>query len=661
MILLPLVAFLLLFLLQNSSDHPQVVQGEDWRRDFLLAGSFWGLLVVVSTELASQFDSLRSGWISVFWLIVTLLAMLALRRRVRVGLFRAPRSQFFRSRLGFEEVSVLLGVGTVCVILLLIAWLSPANTMDALLYHMPRVLHWTQNASLEPYSTQYAAQLSYPMWSEMAILSFRLLSLNDQHANLIQWFSMVGSLVGVSGIVSILGGGRRIQILAMVLALSIPMGLLQATSVQTDYVVAFWLVTVSYLVLIGQARELTWSEKLGLGSAIGLGLLSKATAYLLVLPLTIWLFASWARRGGWIQTLRDGAPLLLLGAMLNLGYWGRNFVAFGNPLGPNDLVKANTILGNPAGAIQSYPVALAKTILVNFVTPWQTANSTIETALARLANLLGANLVDSPMVWAWNHEDLAGNPLHVLVAAYGFTVLAAKRWPRADGLLGGYSLACLAAFLAYPLVLPYSPTQLGIRYQLPILVLFAPSVAVVMDREIGSKMVGFATFSFLLATIPWVLFNTSRPLIGMVEEPKGLEIGCVVGVSVLGCTHVGSILEVPRQDLVFANTRDSQADITAITDVTARLQCDQIGLRIDSNDPEYPYWFLLGAPDNGVRIESIYPVLELGRFLSPDFRPCAIICSVCGDRQRVHGLDLVASSGEIGLYAGDDFKPDPEG
>lgn len=661
MILLPLIAFLLLFLLLNRSDRPRVLQGEDWRRDFLLASSIWGLLVVVSTELASQLDSLRSGWIAIFWLIVTLLALLAVGRRVRVGLLPTPWSHLFRSTMGFEEVSILVGVGIVCSALLLVAWLSPANTMDALLYHMPRVLHWTQNANLEPYSTQYAAQLSYPVWPELAVLSLRLLSLNDQHANLIQWFSMVGSLVGVSGIVSILGGGRRTQILAMVFTLSIPMGILQATSVQTDYVVAFWLVTICYLVLVGQAQQLTRIEKLALGSAIGLGLLSKATAYVLVLPSMIWLFATWVKRSGWKRALQDFAPLALVGAILNLGYWGRNVVAFGNPLGPNDLVKANTILGNPANAIQSYPVALAKTVLVNFVTPWQSVNSTITVALDRAAGFFGANLVDYPSLWAWNHEDFAGNPLHVLVATYCFTALMVKRGPRADSSLGGYSLACLAGFLTYPLILSYSATQIGLRYQLPILVLFSPVVALLIHRRYGSRIVDFASSIFLLATIPWVLFNTSRPLIGMVDEPKGLEIGCIVGVSVLGCTHVGSVFEVPRQDLLFANTRDSQAPITAITDVTARLQCDQIGLRIDSNDPEYPYWFLLGAPGNGVRIESIYPVLELGRFLSPDFRPCAIICSVCGDRQRVHGLDLVGSSGEIRLYAGDDFQSDPEG
>ena len=65
-------------------------------------------------------------------------------------------------------------------------------------YHMPRVMHWIQNQNVDFYPTSTTRQLYVSPFSEYVILHLQLIVNGDRLANLVQWFSMFGSLIGVS-------------------------------------------------------------------------------------------------------------------------------------------------------------------------------------------------------------------------------------------------------------------------------------------------------------------------------------------------------------------------------------------------------------------------------------------------------------------------------
>lgn len=654
MILLPILTFPLIYLLLRTSRPVIQTAGEDWRREVLLAIIYWGLLIVASVEILSLFHGLRGELIAAVWLLVLTSSAVLLSAQRRISISRRLFDVKFDLKTRPLMLVALIFVAGILALLFLIAMLSPPNTMDALLYHLPRIMHWLQNGSLEPYSTQYVVQLMFPPWPEMAILTFVSLGESDETANLIQWLSLVGSLIGVSGIVSLLGGSSKAQLLALVFALSVPMAILQATSSQTDLVVTIWIIAMSYLVIVSQRRSLVRAEILALGGALGLSVITKATAYVLAFPLIIWYLVGQYKRGGVSQAIRGVLPVAFLAAVINLGYWGRNISAFGRIFGPSDVVNTSTILGDPTNSIQGYPIAIIRAVLVNFVSPWEELNSHLESLFDAGASFFSAELLSFPLTWAWNHEDLAGNPVHIVVGALALIGLIYLARSGKSNRIGMYAVACASVIAIYPLILSYSSTQIGIRYQLPIFFLIAPIVGLVAVRLLSSRVVFLMIFFFIFLSFPWVLFNSSRPLIGMTQDPKGLEIDCT-----FGCTRIGSILEVSRQDLLFANSREIQEPATSIVETLALLECDQVGLRIDSHDPEYPYWQLIGAPVNGSRIETLYPVYGLGRLLPPSFRPCAIICTICDKEERLHGLDLLASYGGTKLFVGDEFRSDP--
>ena len=62
-------------------------------------------------------------------------------------------------------------------VIAIIAFISPPNTADTLTYHMPRVMHWQQNQSVQHYYTDISRQLYQPPFLEFNLLHLQVLSL----------------------------------------------------------------------------------------------------------------------------------------------------------------------------------------------------------------------------------------------------------------------------------------------------------------------------------------------------------------------------------------------------------------------------------------------------------------------------------------------------
>ncbi len=78
---------------------------------------------------------------------------------------------------------------------------------------MARVVHWIQNQTVAHYPTNIPYQLVLPPWSGFAIMHFHILHGGDQWANFVQWFSMIGSIIGVSLLAKELGAEREARCL----------------------------------------------------------------------------------------------------------------------------------------------------------------------------------------------------------------------------------------------------------------------------------------------------------------------------------------------------------------------------------------------------------------------------------------------------------------
>ena len=630
------------------------VRGEgtaSWTTCLVLAATFWGAGVVAISEFLSLVSRLDPTWVAIAWSSILVGAVgVLVRREGWKAILEGLRGG--RGRLLSQPTVFLLPLAILSVALLLTAVLSPPNTTDSLRYHMPRVLHWAQNRSLAHYATSYQPQLWNPPWAEMAILHLRLLWGSDRLANLVQWISMLGSLVVVAGIARLLGSSKLGQAASVAFAFSLPMGILQATSTQTDYVTAFWLICTAYLVVLSKQRPLGRPELISLGMAVGLGMLSKATFYIYAIPFVTWYVATLLRRSGWRQTIVAGSWVTVPALLINAGHWARNVTVFGGLFGSAEWVRVNTNVGTSGPIGAEFLSSLFKSLAGNFASPSETFNYEFWEFVIKLDRVLGVDSGGYALLWGWNHEDIAGNPLHIgLVAVTLFLLMVFRPWRAA---VWQYALAALAGFLLLALTVSYG--AYGVRFQLPFFIAWAPLYGVSLGAIRARWPAVAATTALLSLSIPWILFNSTRPLIGLQPDPKGLELPCI-----LGCTAVGSILEVPEEDLLFANWRSLAAPSAAITEKIEEQGCRQVGLRIDSIDMEYPFWWLLGAPNSGVRIETLHTFPRLESLKDPEFEPCAIICTICKDQKQIHGMTRTLQEGGWSLYIGGEYSPRPNG
>jgi hypothetical protein len=598
--------------------------GQDWRTSILIASIFWGVILTLITELLSPFELLTFLWLVALWGSVAITLAVIFDRMQRRTSFPKQLPSF--TKLERPSVLMLWAVILIFAIIGVIAFVAPPNTDDSMTYHMARVVHWEQNHSIAHYPTQILRQLVLPPWAELAILHLQVLSGGDRFANFVQWSSVVGGLFGVSLIAKELGADVRGQILSVVVCATLPMAILQASSTQNDAAVAFWLICLVYLLLVMRRRQ-EWFCPYLAGMSLGLALLTKATAYLLAPPFLIWFGVHLLRTIRW-RAWKPISIIAVTALVLNLGYYTRNIRAFGHPLNPgpidvfdnlNETISASEIFSNalrglslhgvvPSGrltdVVQRVVLAVHQYLNIDVNDPRTTLSDTD-------FHLVGL----SPL-----HEDTVGNPIHLILIVV-FTIILVALWRgRKWRVVTIYSLCVPIGLLSIALYLKWAPWIA--RYHLPSFMLWSPVVGLMLATFLKKWVGNVIAVVLLVAAVPWVLFNQSRPLLG--EVARSLE----TDKSIIKRSRVSGYFQAPELEELYSGAADF-----------VRSQgCTQIGLDIGNNAPEYQYWILLKKNwDNDVRIEHVntppYVSALVQRF--PEFRPCAVIGVDKSDEQTV--------------------------
>ena len=302
----------------------------DWRMAFLQSATFLGGYMVLFSELLSLFHALTSFWVAFFWSAALVISVVLGWRKgwIATGVFSLKNA--WKKPDWFDILAGSLVV-IIMALLFYIAVKSPVNNNDALRYHMSRVVHWIQNDSLSHFATAYLPQVMHPIGAELVILNTSLLWGSNNLANLVQWISLAGALVAVSGLVSLMGGGKSAQWLAIAFGISLPVGILEATNTQNDLVTAFWYLTLLHFIISLKSQKRPWLDSVVIGLCLGMGLLSKATFYpYAVAPLVymgIIIFQKYQIK----QAIISLFLIIAFSVTINFGHWTRNIMSFGSP------------------------------------------------------------------------------------------------------------------------------------------------------------------------------------------------------------------------------------------------------------------------------------------------------------------------------------------
>ena len=599
-VLLPLATLVLLYRFWRARDCERY-------ESVMLAAVMWGALIALITELLSARELIRYWQMVVAWLACCAILIGALRMRPSTG---KPESENFRANaLALPEKLLLTYLCATVIFLAALAWIAPPNTWDSMTYHMSRVMHWIQDRSVNFYPTAILRQLHSNPWAEYAILNFQILTGSDRLANFVQWLAMVGSLFGVAAIAKEFGATFRVQLFSAVVCASIPMGILQSTSTQTDYVVAFWLVCFAYFTTRFVRRN-SQTDSIGLGLSLGLALLTKGTAYIYAFPFVLWLSCIVFKRRDMEKAVLVGLALALA-VVVNFGHYARNFDLYGKPLGPGredggDFVYTNQVKG--------VGVTLSN-MLRNGALHLSFSDSSdrfLEDEIYSAHKYLGVLPNDPRTTWPTtkfkvqglsHNEDDAGNGAHFVLMVFvaGFLLIFMRKNLNAATYMG----CLILGFVTFSAALKWQPWHS--RLQLPLFVLWSPIVGVVLALPGLRKISAIPILALMICSVPSLLYSSTKPVLGEVN-----------------------IFDMSRDDLYFIKRPNLISSYKAAGFAISKKGCLQIGLAIGGDDWEYPLWVLLKNKNKNARLEHVnvnnVSLMKIGNERQHgDFNPCAIL------------------------------------
>ncbi len=593
-----------------------------WRSSVLSAAVQWGILLTSITELLSLGRLLTFGWLVGAWAISDV-SLIYIYVHLAQKLSRGIKKNTSINLSPFLAV-LLCGIAIIVFAVGLIASIAPPNNWDSMSYHMARVVHWIQNRSVAHYPTNYTPQLFIGPWAGFAITHLQILTGGDRLANLVQWSGMVGSILGVSLIAKQLGADVRGQIFSAVVCATIPMGILQGSSTQTDYVVTFWLVCFVYFVLTAISKGAGNSNVFNIGGSLGLAILSKQIAYIYAFPAFVCFLILTIKKHGW-KTWKIVLPIALLMLLINLGHYGRNLDLFHSPFGDpswpytNEVFSLPTFISNVIRNI-SLHIGLPPLSSVPQVFTYS-VRDLIDGGIRLIHAVLQVDINDPRTTWGQFtlpylsfHEDSAGNFVHLLLLLFAIVLCLTLRCLRRQQDLVIYLALTVSAFLLFCFLLKWTPWHS--RLHLPLFVLASAFVGVVISRIPSCKLVNFIVIFLLLSALPFVFFNQTRPLIAKDLLLKG---------------GIANIFNTSRIDQYFSNRPDLREPYLEAAEFVKTKACSSVGLLLGKGgDWEYPFWVLLRAGETReTHIEQIgiKNVSVVKSTIHPyvDFSPCAII------------------------------------
>ncbi len=567
-VILPLLCFMVL------------LKRDRLRESFLDSAVALGVFVVISTEALSLLLMLDYAQIVVCWFLC-LLALVVWKYHHRCNT-DCPKLAIPETTM-FQKIMLTL---MLCVVTItgITAVVAAPNNFDSLTYHLPRMMHWIQNRSVEHYPTHIDRQLWMAPFAEYVIMHLQILSGGDRFANCVQWFSMIGSGVAASLIVRELHGSRNSQIVAAALSVSIPMGLLQSTSTQNDYVVSFWLVCFTYYVV--KAKEHPGLRNaLYLSLSLALAIFTKGTAYLVAVPFM--LLYLWFMLSSGLKTALTNILIIALAVLvINGSHYARNIKLYENPISPASGNGLTCKRVDPSSVISG----VTKNIAIQLTTGAQVTNNALFAATKKIHNAIRVDVNDSDLTEGRGFfmlpktvlysEDFAPNPLHMAVMLLSAALLIVRR--------GKYSRETI--LLATATISSFIILSAGIKWNLfisriflSVFVISAPCIALLYDEVKLRFFINSCAIICLLVSFNVLINNTMRPLTG--EK---------------------SVFVTDRIDQYFMVSPRAKPYFITTANMIKRQPLSNIGiLDRDGNMWEYILWVLL--KENGVhyRIEHV--------------------------------------------------------
>jgi hypothetical protein len=384
-------------------------------------------ILVFITEFTSAFHLINFQFILMSWSGIFILSTFYLfskkEKLLNFNTILIKHSNNIFNGLNKFEKFLFFSVITILVLIFIQGIVYPPNNWDSMTYHLARITNWISHQSVEHYPTHIFRQIYQPPFSEFVIMHFNILNCGDYFSNSVQFFFLIFSLFAIVSIVESFELSRRYKLIAIVLAVTIPEVILQASSTQNDIVVSFFILTSIYF-SAKAVKDVNFQTFFFLGLSVGLGVLTKGTAYIYLAPVllifTIAIFIRLFKTKNFAY-LGYSIIVVIIFITINSGHYIRNYNFNNNILGVNNYeskvysnekmtctLLISNILKNIGLHISPYPLNRFSNKVIYKL--HQVLDVDINDPNTSFYHISYCGAPDLP-----NHENNAPNPIHFIL------------------------------------------------------------------------------------------------------------------------------------------------------------------------------------------------------------------------------------------------------
>ena len=404
-----------------------------------------------------------------------------------------------------------------CISLLLILLFiqgifSSPNTVDGMVYHLPRVMYWIQNNTTFQ-SEVYTSHDYMPAFGGFLLAQVYLWIHSDRLLFLPQFFSFIICIVVGRLILKKFIKDETKLNLGTILIATIPMGIMQANTVQNDLVTSGFLLLATYFA-INFWKSHTLKDGIFFALACSLGFLTKPTIVFFVLgPVLVFLFAMMKAK----NRFKNFTIVVCLSAVFFLTYFIQNAVLYGLSLGSYSTLEGSVSFKNDEFGIGVFVSNLIRNLFLHIPVPF--LNNLVYALLDYVHLFLGIGISDPVSTWEhtnfvvnpvlYPHEDVAGNPIHLLlIITAGFFIWKKIKFRELRILYW----CTIFGFLLFCFVLKWQPWNS--RLHLPwfyegVLV----SIVILLLAKVNLKIIKSVSYISLCLSFVLVLFSVLRTYI----------------------------------------------------------------------------------------------------------------------------------------------------
>ncbi len=584
-IFLILLAFILLTISFFGSEINNYRNGFLFDLRLSLIKAFIGIAFFsyLTCEILSIFNLFTFHYVLFSWVLVNGIIFYLNKEKIKLNVFSIFSQKITISK---QERNIIYFIFFLIILpLLLLAIFIPPNNWDSMAYHLSRVEHWIQNKNIYPYPTNIVRQVLTSPLSEYMMANFQILSSTDAFSNLVQFGSFIFILFSGTLIFSLLKIGMKGQLFLLLVLLSIPMMLFQATTTQTDLLATFFFLSfILFGLLIIQSEDNFKTNFIFLASSLTQGILTKYHIAIFAAPIILYLLFDIINKKDNKNILFAVLISILTITVILAPLFARNIYFFDSITG-KDLFDENATIVNSTISIQNMLSNNFKHIVDFISLPINGYNNLLFSINHSFHNLIGVSENTPGNNWAGepftinNHlnEDTAGSLIHAALIIISLLLVFKLKHNTKLLLLFAY---CFLAFSLYGLLFRYTPFD--IRLLLPVLILMIIISTYIIYISITNKfIINGMIFMFLIMSIFPVYFNRAKPIIAnpfylrrvLTNSPKGNLDNA--SLALLPNTYKEQIL---KNYILVDSTYTLKKDLTKVQRKTLFKLEDAIGL-----------------------------------------------------------------------------------